>query len=43
MANMPLMPIAEDPLSTDAEPASHPALTHARRGHCRAGSACAAC
>jgi hypothetical protein len=39
MPNMPLMPVIEDPLSTDAEPASHPAHSCARhRGH-RLGAA----
>ena len=30
MANMPMIPVIEDPLSTDAEPASHPARSRAR-------------
>jgi hypothetical protein len=34
MANMPMVPVIEDPFSTDAEPASHPAHACARhRGH----------
>ncbi len=32
ITNMPPMPIIEDPLSTDAEPASHPAVTNPRNG-----------
>ncbi|HEX6762073.1 MAG TPA: hypothetical protein VF094_04665 [Gaiellaceae bacterium] len=29
---MPLEPVIEDPLSTDAEPASHPAVACPRNG-----------
>ncbi len=32
MSNMSLLPVVEDPLSTDAEPASHPAARVPRRG-----------
>ena len=38
MANMPVLPVLEDPLSTDAEPASHPAHAHPRHGDCRAAA-----
>ena len=38
MANMPVLPVLEDPLSTDAEPASHPSHAHPRLGRSRGGS-----
>ena len=41
MANMPVIPVLEDPLSTDAEPASHPAHARARHGRRRGGAAVA--
>ena len=40
MANMPLTPVLEDPLSTDAEPASHPSHAHPGHGDRRGGAAC---
>jgi hypothetical protein len=39
MPNMALVPVIEDPFSTDAEPASHPARTRARHGRRRLGAA----
>jgi MFS family permease len=45
MANMPVLPVLEDPLSTDArpvdaQPASHPSHAHPGHGHRRDGAAC---
>jgi MFS family permease len=39
MANMPVIPALEDPLSTDAEPASHPSHAHAGHGPGRGDAA----
>jgi MFS family permease len=39
MASMPVIPALEDPLSTDAEPASHPSHAHAGHGPGRGDAA----
>jgi hypothetical protein len=43
MPNMKVLPVVEDPFSTDAEPASHPARSRARYGRRRFGDAVAPC
>jgi hypothetical protein len=40
---MPPTPILEDPLSTDAELASHPAVAYPGDGRCASGGTVAAC
>jgi hypothetical protein len=42
MANMPVVPVIEDPFSTNAEPASHPSHAPARHRRARFGAAVAA-
>jgi hypothetical protein len=41
MPNMPVMSVIEDPFSTDAEPASHPAHPRTRSGGRPVGTAVA--
>jgi hypothetical protein len=43
MSNMPIVVVVEDPLSTDAEPASHPSYAWARSGRLGLGTADRAC
>jgi hypothetical protein len=43
MPNMMVLSVVEDPFSTDAEPASHPARTCARHDRRRLGAAVSAC
>jgi hypothetical protein len=43
MPNMVMLSVLEDPFSTDAELASHPARSRARYGRRRFGAAVASC